>query len=70
MFGPGGLDYNEKFVFDPYDSTLYAVTVGWDDYDQDFYVASKTAIVTLQGVTELSVDDLILAQPPGEMIAV
>jgi Ca2+-binding RTX toxin-like protein len=57
----GGLDYNEKFVFDPYDSTLYAVTVAWDDYDQDFYVASKTAVVTLQGVTDLSGDDLILA---------
>lgn len=58
----GGLDYNEQFVFDPWDSTLYAVTVEWDDYDQGFYVASRSAVVTLQGVTELSGDDLILAQ--------
>ena len=74
----GGLDYNEQFVFDPYDSTLYAVTVAWDDYDQDFYVSSATAIVTLQGVTNLSGDDLILAQASayqyatggGDMMAV
>jgi Ca2+-binding RTX toxin-like protein len=59
----GGLDLGDQLVFNRYDSTLYRVTVAEDTYDDygGLYVSSAHAIVTLQGVTDLSGDDLILA---------
>lgn len=55
-----GLDLNDRLVFNPFDSTLYLVTVAEDTVDIGNYVSSATAIVTLQGVTDLSGADLIL----------
>jgi Ca2+-binding RTX toxin-like protein len=55
-----GLDYNDHLVFDPRNSTLYAVSVSWSEQDQGYYVSGRVPIVTLAGVTDLSSADLIL----------
>jgi Ca2+-binding RTX toxin-like protein len=59
----GGLDLGDQLVFNRYDSTLYRVTVAEDTYDDygGLYVSSAHAIVRLEGVTDLSGADLILA---------
>src|SRR5688572_16052542 len=50
-----------RLVFNPYDSTLYLVTVAEGSDGIDMYVSSAPAIVTLSGVTDLSGANLILA---------
>ena len=55
-----GLDTDHRLVFDPSDSTRYAVNVVWCEEDQGFRVANRAAIVTLEGVNDLSAADLAL----------
>ena len=56
----GGLEQNDRLVFDPSDSTLYAVNVQWSDKSHGYYIDDARAIVTLQGVHDLSASDLTL----------
>jgi Ca2+-binding RTX toxin-like protein len=56
----GGLEANDHFVFDPSDSTLYAVNVQWSNQSHAYYIDDARAIATLEGVHDLSASDLIL----------
>lgn len=57
----GALEANDQFVFNPEDSTLYAVHTQWSDQHQGYYVDFARAVATLEGVTDLSASDLILS---------
>ena len=63
----GGLEPNDRLVFDPSDSTLYAVNVQWSDQSHAYYIDGARAIVTLQGVHDLSASDLILYQHVNDL---
>ena len=58
--GSRPLEANDRFVFNPEDSTLYVVHTQWSDEHQGYYVDFARAITTLEGVTDLSASDLVL----------
>ena len=53
---------DDHLVFDPASSTLYHVNVQWSDQSHGYYIQDARAIVTLEGVHDLSASDLILYQ--------
>jgi Ca2+-binding RTX toxin-like protein len=57
----GGIDGGDRLVFDPYEHTLYQVTLGYDNDYGAWYVSSRHEIAVLQGVDTLSAQDIILS---------
>jgi Ca2+-binding RTX toxin-like protein len=62
VWSNGGLHADDHLVFDPSTSTLYYVNTAWSEENHGYYVNFARAIVTLEGVHELSSSDLILYQ--------
>jgi Ca2+-binding RTX toxin-like protein len=60
VWSNGGLEANDHLVFDPTSSTLYYVNAAWSDQSHGYYIQDARAIVTLEGVHELSASDLTL----------
>ena len=55
------LEGGDRLVYDPYEQTLFQVTVAFDDEDWTWYVTDRQAIVRLEGVETLTAEDLTLS---------
>jgi len=62
VWANGGLHADDHLVFDPNSSTLYYVNAAWSDQSHGYYVQDARAIVTMEGVHDLSAADLTLYQ--------